>query len=187
MRTYATAFAVLVVLTFATAPVAADTFTFTPTPHDLGDLDHYYYYTWGIDVSALAGMTITEVVLRIEDVTNWDNAGNVLYLHLLDGAPLGALTTWDNQGGGDAFTGQGELIGTFTDVNGSGTTEDLVYTFSDLGLLATFDGYANDGIVAIGIDPDCHYYNAGISLVVTGETSLKTSTASWGEVKQLFR
>lgn len=185
MKSFATV--LLTSLFLAAAPAAADTFVFTPDPPDLDGLDHNYAFTWGIDVSALAGWTITEAELRIEEITNWDEGENILYLHLLDDAPLGPIGTYDGSVGGDFFSGQGELIGTFTDVNGAGTTEDLSYVFSALGLLGSCDSFAADGVLAVGLDPDCHYWNNGISLIITAEAPLKSEETSWGGIKMLFQ
>ncbi len=178
----------LVVASLAIAGIAnGTTFTFTPTPANMYNLDHYYFYTWGFDVSSLAGLHVLEAELFIDDITNHDNGANVLYIHLLDNAPLGVRNTWDNQGGGDAFAGQGVLIDTWHDTNGSSVRDDLHYVFSGLGLLATVSSYATDGVLAIAFDPDCHFWNEGVRLVLTAEAPSKTKDASWGSVKNLFR
>ncbi|RPJ45976.1 MAG: hypothetical protein EHM19_04725 [Candidatus Latescibacterota bacterium] len=169
------------------AGAAAGTYDFTPTPADLGGLDHYYRYAWGFDVSSLAGMVILEAELVIEDITNYDNGENVLYIHLLDGAPLGLTSAWDNAVGGDAFAGQGPLIAEFHDTNGSLTREDLHYSFASLGILSTASVFAGDGLLAVGFDPDCHFWNEGVRLTVTAEPPSATEDASWGAIKILFR
>lgn len=57
---------------------------FQPGDADLGDLDHHYYYTWGIDWTIPADETVTSVTLTIHHIKNWDNNPNDLYVHLLD-------------------------------------------------------------------------------------------------------
>jgi hypothetical protein len=169
------------------APSAAETFTFAPTPVDIYDLDHRYFYTWGFDVSSLSGMNILEAELVIEDITNWDNEANVLYIHLLNGAPAGVQNSWDNEGGGDAFTGQGILLDAWHDTNGTGPTDDLHYTFSGLGFLAQLASFASDGVLGFGFDPDCHFTNAGVRLVITAEAPNATEDASWSAIKIMFK
>jgi hypothetical protein len=167
----------------------AETFTYVPSPADCWDLDHSYYYTWGIDVSGLQGLNITEVELVIENITNWDNNTNVLYLHLLDNAPLGLTSHSDSDNAFvDPFGGEDGLIDAFTDTNGSATTQDLHYLFSDLGLVPMVKTYAADGVIGIGIDPDCHYWNDGITLIITAECqSSATKKETWGQIKNQFK
>ena len=38
----------LMLLVLAVLPAAAAQYNFVPSPADLGDLDHGYYYSWGI-------------------------------------------------------------------------------------------------------------------------------------------
>ncbi len=168
--------------------LSAQTFTYVPTPADCWDLDHSHYYTWGIDVSELQGWTITEAELVIENITNWDNLTNVLYIHLLNDAALGLASFNDDENAfGDPFAAADGLIDAFTDNNGAGTTEDLHYLFSDLGLIPLMNGYAADGVIGLGLDPDCHYYNDGITLIITGECpSSGTENKSWSQVKYEF-
>lgn len=150
------------------AVAGASTFTFSPTDKDLGDLDHYKYYTWGFTVKLPSNEVITEATLKIDDITNWDSNANILYIHLLDDAPLGTAIKTDNQGGGDFFSGQGVLIDIpYTDKNGPKNTDDLTYTFSSLGLIDDVNLYAKDGVLGFGFDPDCHFYNKGITFEVT--------------------
>ncbi len=175
------------VFLFGSGPTWCDTFTFTPDPADISNLDHYQYFEWGIDVSALAGMKIIDMELRIADITNWDDGENILYIHVLDNAPLGLTKHFDNQRGGDAFAGLGALIDEWSDTNGPGVTDDLNYLFSTEGVLTEAWGFCADGVLAIGFDPDCHFWNCGVELVVTAEEPLSTHETSWGEVKSLFR
>jgi hypothetical protein len=143
-------------------------YTFTPSPNDLSDLDHYYYYTWGINWTVPNNEVIIDAVLTIKEIDDWSNESNDhLYIHLLDNAPVGSKASWDNQGGGDNFAGAGPLIANYSDP-GPGTV-NLTYRFSDLGLVDTLNNYLSNNNVGIGFDPDCHYYNCGIKLKITTE------------------
>ena len=86
--------------------VGAYTYTFQPSPRaDLWDLDHYKYYTWGIDWSVPDGETVVEASLFFDNIRNWNNRANDLWIHLLDSAPRGAVKGRDNRnrGRGDSL------------------------------------------------------------------------------------
>jgi hypothetical protein len=162
-------------------------FTFDPDMWDLDDLDHYCAYTWGIDISHLAGMTICDVELRIDDITNFDSGPNVLWVHLLDDAPLGVRQLWDGHDSVDEFAGLGPLIDAWTDTNGPGVLNDLTYVMSTLGLLQTTREYAADGVLAFALDPDCHFWNNGVTVVVDVVGCSPVECTTWAKVKNLYR
>lgn len=139
----------------------ANTYTFQPVPADLWDLDHWSYYTWGINWSVPSGEEITGADLFFDDIRNWDNADNDLYIHLLDSASSGVSTGWDGQGGGDNFSGQGILLEWYHNLPIS--AQDITYVFDESEEDA-LETYLADGNFGLGIDPDCHYYNSGIEL-----------------------
>ena len=67
--------------------------------------------------------------------------------------------------GGDNFSGQGILLEHYHNL--PATAQDLVYDFTAADL-AVFTAYIqDDGIFGLGFDPDCHFYNNGISLTLT--------------------
>ena len=145
-------------------------YNFVPTPNDLSDLDHYNYFTWGINWIVPSNQVILDAVLTISKIDDWTNESNDhLYIHLLDNAPVGSKATWDNQGGGDNFAGAGPLIANYEDP-GPGTA-NLSYRFSDLGLVNTLKSYLSNNNFGIGFDPDCHYYNCGVKLNITTQNS----------------
>lgn len=169
-----------------TTATAAMTVTFTPPLlPNMGNLDHARYYTWGInlrDAGVGADDVITSAYLRFDNITNWDNQANVLYMHLLDQAPLGTgdtdlLTISPNNAEGpifnDEFDGQGVLIDSWADVNGSAVRQNLEYDFGSYSppggedLLSVLNNYGADGVIGLGMDPDCHYWNDGVTLTIT--------------------
>ncbi len=143
----------------------AGTYTFQPSPTDLYDLDHYYYYTWGINWTLPAGERIVSAKIEYTQIYNWDRNANILYTHLLNSAPVGVKTTYDNQGGGNAFAGQGVLLGTWSDKDSATTKDNLVYNIPSANL-----SWLADGNFGFGIDPDCHFYNCGVKCTVTTTT-----------------
>lgn len=159
------------------------TYTFSPCDPDLADLPHGCYFTWGIDFTVPQGEQITGAVLTYKNIWDWrDESGDHLYTHLLDNPRSGVRTFTDSQGGGDNFGGQGVLVGDWSDPGGGSWSDfDLVYDFDDLGLLDELNAYAAtpwpDPVVTpwgtrrwvnlgFGIDPDCHYYNCGITFEI---------------------
>ena len=148
--------------------------TLTPPDSDLGDLEHSYYYTWGINMTPVSGQQILSAQLFFDNIYDWTSESNdILYVHLLDnatvkpigrdGKPTGKVTTgWDNEKGGDAFAGQGTLLFTYSDTKGGLPSEDVKYTFTanDLAVLNSY--WLNNGVFGFGFDPDCHYFNDGV-------------------------
>jgi len=139
----------------------AATYTFQPTPADLDDLDHSSYYTWGIDWDIPAGEIIVSASLSFDDIRNWNKKSNDLWVHLLDSANTGVTEYWDGEGGGDNFSGQGILLHHWQDLPAS--AQDITYDFDPFEI-ATLNTYVTDGNFGLGFDPDCHYYNNGITL-----------------------
>ncbi len=148
---------------------SARTVNFTPNPANLDNLDHFKYYSWGIRWDIPQGEVITEAVLRIKNIYDWiEEDGDRLYTTLLDSPQLGFKTFHDDQGGGNAWAGQGPAVGEWTDPNGGHATGfNLVYRFSELGLVDDLNQAAADGVFGFGFDPDCHYFNDGAKLTIT--------------------
>lgn len=146
--------------------------------------------------SVPAGETITNATLTIYNINNWtaDENGywkkvngvwvlqpeNWLNIWLLDSVANtkastdGKLTAYnDTDGGPDYFAGWNSSaktkIATYTDWNGgnNGDVVNLTFSFSSLGLLDELQAYVNNGNnFALGLDPDCHYWNTGVKLVI---------------------
>ena len=104
------------------------TYTWQPYDSDIYDLDHHYYYEWGLKDSSGTGNwgipdneEVVEASLTFSDIKNWDDNDYDLYVHLLPGRdkPSGAdgteynwiLASSDDQGGGDNFSPQGIVQG----------------------------------------------------------------------------
>lgn len=183
----------MVVMTGFGALAGASTYTFTPSPADMYDLDHSYAYKWGIDWYIPQGETITSATLSIKNITNWDSNKNILYVGLLDnpymlqnGTRRSVVVEEDNHydnAYGDwwlkraADTGslaRYRQLTTYKDLNGYATTENWSYSFAaaDLPILAQYAGAGSQpaelarASFGITLDPDCHYYNDGIALTI---------------------
>lgn len=163
-----TIIASLALMSIMIAPVTAASYQFVPSDNDLWDLDHGYYYSWGIQWRIPAGERITQAILFIDNINDWTNESNDhLYMHLLDNPQLGAKRWSDGEGGGDKWASH-PFIADYSDTNNYDV--DLTYKFGDLNLVPVLESYiANNGVFGIGFDPDCHYYNCGIKLTIKTE------------------
>ena len=163
------------------ANAGAYTYSWTPTPSDLYDLSHDSNYTWGIEWQAIAEHTdlITGASITIKNINDWTiESGDILYIHLLDSPKVGVTVETDGPQVLDDFDGQGILLTTFSDENdtdGSNPSETFTYVFDPTTDETSTDQldylklYAKDGVFGFGFDPDCHYFNDGVTFtVITG-------------------
>jgi hypothetical protein len=174
--------------TICSPVTAGNTSTSTRTPGNSNyqgganqfNLDHHDAYTWHLTGLAIApGSAITSASLTFHNITNWDTTTNRLFVHLLDTAAGGnnAVTTFNDVSTSqspvttisDFFTeGTGDIkLGEFSDTNGVAATQEVVFTFNQQQLQRLTQFIANGGDIAFGFDPDCHYWNNGISFSYT--------------------
>lgn len=143
---------------------SATTYTFNPSPRaDLWDLDHEKYYTWGINWSITDGEIIESASLFFDNIRNHDSGPNDLWVHLLDSATVGVTVGTDHQGGGDYFSGQGTLLNHWENL--PATAQDITYNFT-ADQLADLNAFFANGNAGFGFDPDCHFYNSGITFTI---------------------
>ncbi len=152
-------------LTLALTPLAAsaDTLHVEPNPKDLYDLNHDYAFTWRVEVEdEVLNSELQSASIHFEDIRNWRTEPNRLYLRLLDTADKGVDWFYDNEASGDYFAGQGIELTTY--VNLPRTSQDITYTFTDAQLETLSNYIASGNDFALAFDPDCHYYNNGVSM-----------------------
>lgn len=160
--------AMVLVLSFS-GMASALVYTFQPNDgggdsDDLWDLEHGRYYSWGVDWAVPTGEKIVGAKLFFDDIKNWQTEDNDLFVHLLDSVTTGAHQYTDPQSGQiDFFAGQGVLLKQWHNL--PSTPIDITYDF-DAAELAALVNYAADGNFGFGFDPDCHFYNNGISLII---------------------
>lgn len=157
---------VLGILFMACAGAKGSTYSLSPSPADLNDLDHSYYYTWGIDRPWNSSEEAVSATLSFSKIYNWDDNPNVLYIHLLDYAKRGVKSGTDTKNG-DEFNGKGPMLITYTNL--SNEAQNLSYTFTS-DQLKSLNTFAADGRFGLGFDPDCHFYNSGVKLDITTRT-----------------
>ena len=144
-----------------------------------------------------AGQTVLGATLSISQIQNWDGNPNALFIHLLDSAKNARVASFTDdavQGNADDIiddfvdtryhNNSGWLLNAGTadtfltlpidHYNGSSqpfsfttTPADYSYTFTS-GQLGALNSYiANGNNFALGFDPDCHFWNNGITLTLT--------------------
>ncbi|HEY6046527.1 MAG TPA: PEP-CTERM sorting domain-containing protein [Pyrinomonadaceae bacterium] len=149
------------------------------------DLDHHSAYTWRIGGVNLAGQTITGVTLTFHNISNWDSNPNMLFVHLLDtarnsgvasfldatGTPVPSSQIQDNFAGALlnsnplVAAGTGNTLLTQRSFTTTATTYVYTFTQAQLNVLSAY--FLNGSDIAFGFDPDCHFWNNGISFSFT--------------------
>ena len=157
--------AALCVLAAAGQAAATTTVSFTPSPADMHDLDHDYYYSWGIQYQPASGLTITSATLSIANINNTVTGTNILYINLLDDPQKGVKSWSDDSAGGDAWAGAGPLVGTYVD-NDINNSQNIAFAFGS-SLLTALNADVVNGLFGFGFDPDCHYDNSGVTFTMT--------------------
>jgi hypothetical protein len=183
-----------------TSPLWANEYKFKPADPELSDLPHQNYYTWGVKWALPAGETIKSATLTFSDIYDWTVEQDRLYVNLLDSVPdpKGSpdyqwdgpghaykritIIKSDNQNDGDNFKNwSGNHVALIPPdpldnknpwwddpVGGSSRNFNLVYNIDS----SYFDWFSNpDGGFGFGIDPDCHYFNSGITFTIVTEPS----------------
>ena len=185
----------------------AGTTTFRPPAgsSDLGDLNHNWYYSWGISWQVPTGGTIQSATLYIDNINNWKRETNdALYIRLLNNPVVGVDAMYDGQTVLDQWKWSATdakhqvhpeygtvrpLIALYKDrdgkygdptVPGNPQGTNLAYSF-DSTLLGNLNSFASNGRFGFGFDPDCHYFNSGIKFEVTYSTP---SPANGGAVPE---
>ena len=169
------------------ATAAANTYSYTPSPADLYDLDHHSAYTWRIDNISLAGGPITAASITFKDIRNWDPNPNMLFIHLFDTAKNAGVKSFiDNK---TLLVTSAQIIDNFapsmmksnplvdsktgntflTNVSFTMTPTTFTYNFTAAQLAALQQYITNGKNIAFGFDPDCHFWNNGVTFnIVTG-------------------
>ena len=170
----------------ASASAAVTTMSWQPNPVNLNDLDHHSVYTWRIDNINVNPSTITSATISFDNIRNWDSNYNVLHIHLLDTAKYAGVASFiddpsdsapvtdftddfsNNRYHGNShwLTAPGTADTFLKDKTFSSTPTDYTYTFSASELTALQQYLAHGEDIALGFDPDCHYFNDGITFTL---------------------
>jgi hypothetical protein len=175
------------------ASAMADSFTFqapaTAANQGSGgarqfELDHHEAYTWRIDGVNLANQTITGATLTFTNISNWDSNPNMLFIHLLDTAKNAGVASFIDAPNGSPVTdirdnfanplfnsnplvvlGAGNTLLTSRSFTTTPTTYTYTFTAAQLAALNAY--FQNGNNIAFGFDPDCHFWNNGITFRFT--------------------
>lgn len=152
----------------------ASAYKFNPHPNSMS-WDHNSAYTWGLSQKLEPNEIITGATLTIANINNWKfeySEYDILYVDLLDNAPIGIMPYYDSQGNGDYFIDTGLRLFEYTDENERwnghkwiNNPEHYTYEF-DASELDALNDFLRDGIIGFGFDPDCHYSIKGMALLV---------------------
>ncbi len=166
--------------TFAPGPIPNPQFTNgepTPGAYNLFNLDHNSYYTWGIDLrNIMSGVSITAATITFNNIQNWDTSSYSLWVELLDSATLGVKTLPDGSGLSNAFGNdsisqillKNYTLGIPDPYHNPKTISYTIDAINNAAQLATLNKFAiDDGIIGLGFDPDCHFWNTGVSFSIT--------------------
>jgi hypothetical protein len=162
---------------------------YQPNPTDLNDLDHHMVYTWRIGNINTSGHVITDAKISIKDIANWDANPNTLFIHLLDTAKTAGVASFVDDPSNETPVPSSQIIDDFADAryhnrsdwlvaagtaymfltsqSFSTTPTNYLYTFTADQLRALNTYVANGRDVALGFDPDCHYFNDGLEFTIT--------------------
>jgi hypothetical protein len=181
-------------LTYNITATAPNTNTSTNNPSNSNyqggsgqfDLDHHNAYTWRIDgVVIPAGQVITGASITFKKIANWDLTSNMLFVHLLNtannagiasvadasGVPVTTINDYFGAANGLGPAPGADNILLFSSAfnmvgQGGYIATDYTHSFTaaQLSSLATY--IAAGGNLAFGIDPDCHYWNNGITFTI---------------------
>ena len=175
-----------VIAAASAASAAVTTMSWQPTPVDLNDLDHHSVYTWRIDNINVDPSTITSATISFSNIANWDTNSNVLHMHLLDTARFAGVASFiddptnsspvtdftDDFSNNRFHNNSGWLVANGTadtflkDKSFSNTPTNYTYTFTGAQLTALEQYLAHGEDIALGFDPDCHYFNDGITFTL---------------------
>ncbi len=138
-------------------------------PDDSGfcDLSHKYCYAWAFPISMQKDVSILGATLTIEAIHNWRAEENALFINLIPEADVGVSQTIDQSFPtytiANEFAAEGELLVEYRNIGTVPTT--LTYE-ANADQLSVMTAYAHEGLLAFGIDPDCHFYNDGFTLTL---------------------
>ncbi len=174
--------------------IRANTYTYTG-PTSLHSLEHQDAYTWGLTTKAglasdLAnGMIITKAEFKISDIWDWQRETDKLFIDLLNNPKYsGVKSITDNSADNvisDYFTTASAATRTWSSMTpltswsdphgGHSTGFSLVYDL-DPTQITILTGYLTDAKTrygrttsvdfGFGLDPDCHYYDCGVTFTI---------------------
>ena len=183
---YRLVFTVVLALTCVAGAARATVLTYQPNPVDLDDLDHHYSYSWRIDnINLPSNAVITSATISFANIANWDSTANMLFVYLLDTASKGGVNTVQDHPLNESpigditdhfangFNASAGLLSSTTAMTKlfqksfTTTPVDYTFTFTSAELTTLMNYIQNGHDIALGFDPECHFFNDGITFTLT--------------------
>lgn len=171
------------------AHAAVNTYSYQPNPANLYNLDHHTLYTWKIDDIDPSNQPITGATITINCIYNWNSNPNILYMHLLDTAKNDGVASFVHDPNGATDVPPSKWVDDFVNTRfhdrsdwlvAPGTADTFLtspsftdkatnytYTFTADQLKALNAYVANGHDIALGFDPNCHFFNSGVTFTIT--------------------
>ena len=206
-----TQFVTIILLAIICLAITANAAVIQPSPADAYDLDHANYYIWQVNLSLAEEQILTSVSIHFNNINDWQiESGDKLYISLMNENELNNAVQdknmtkasgsdlykgTDNQAVGNALDGYGQVLAVYEDNNEYWSywnhqwinpAEDFTYNFSasEINLLNSY--ISNGGVFGIGLDPDCRYYNDGITLCYETDTIPEPATIAMLSIGSLI-
>ncbi len=152
---------------------------YRPYPEDLYDLPHGYAYMWGLEIEIPEHEQISGASILFKNIRNWTEEDNDLWLTLLDEPAIIGVRQYTDYSYPENYFGNWDAsaleLHHYEDLGDD--AQDLLYVFSQDELDALND-YLADGDMALGFDPDCHFYNDYIEFCIETSHIPEPSTAA---------
>ncbi|MFC1783275.1 hypothetical protein ACFL02_06775 [Planctomycetota bacterium] len=167
----------VIFVTLYSCGISNASFTYNPTPPDLQDLPHEKYFAWQI-ADGLPGIPLLSATITVVGIANipLDPPENELFFNLLTKSDVESIWTFVpgdhlyeglDQPPPDIFNDlPGMQLTSYSDPDSTQTVDTFIYPFDPTQLAALQNSIDTDGLAIIGLDPDCYYYNSGITLSV---------------------
>jgi hypothetical protein len=144
-------------------------------PDELTVLEDPHFYVWRVRLPAPTDSSLPRLQLTMNQLYNMDEQENILYVHLFGRDSLGTFQ-FDDNGlfvGTDVPTegnwfanAPGVGLGSYTDLDGSLTKDNVVFTFDDDAMALVDDSlYGDTYEFAVGFDADCVFLGGGMIVV----------------------
>jgi hypothetical protein len=160
----------VLIVALSSSSVFATTYTFSTGNTNITTMSDTLNVYWNLSQSIKATEQITSATLTISALYNWEKSpSDIIYIHLLDSASSSNTITTSNDSDdtADFFKGQGD---TLAKPNGGnyypGSAGNLVITF-DQNEIKDLTSYIKDSYFGFGFDPDCHWYDTGMTFTIT--------------------
>jgi len=172
------AIAVTLSLVFGVGKAGATPYTYN-APSALTNLENSKAYLWGIQPNIPSNEVITGATITLNSIYDASGGADHLYITLLGSAAVGVTSYTDNDAAGNYFASSGTEIKMYQNLPWW-YSQTLSYTLTS-AQIDTLKTYAADNNFGIGLDPDCHYCNSGVSFSICTQPKPQEVLGSLGD------